>query len=105
MATINFRCYRPHRACCRYFSFQDSRTPWYQDLRTWIGAASGACFTVFGVLAGQEDHDSRVWGVFLGLAMLLLVVEFALIAKVNEKYCFRVEAASAGNEPGSEASV
>eukprot|EP00903_Cladosiphon_okamuranus_P009177 g8765.t1 len=86
-------------------SSQVSRTPWYQDLRTWVGAASVACLTIFGVLAGKEDDDARVWGVFLGLAIMLLVVEFVLIAKVNGKCCFRVGGASAGNEPTGEARV
>eukprot|EP00752_Nemacystus_decipiens_P016125 g14419.t2 len=85
-------------------SSQDSRTPWYQDLRTWIGAASVACLTVFGVLAGREDDDPRLWGVFLGLAMLLLVVEFVLIAKMNEKFCFRA-GGCAGNEPAGDGRV
>lgn len=55
----------------------------------------------------MEDDDSRIWGVFLGLAILLLVVDFVLIARVNEILCFtpRVEAASAGNDPGGEARV
>ena len=82
---------------------QDSRTPWYQDLRAWVGAAIGACLTVFGVLAGKEDDDSRVWGVFLGLAVLLLVVEFVLVARVNQRICFGVGAARAGNESEGEA--
>lgn len=108
VATINVRYMSwPHRAYCHYCYIQDLRTPWYQDLRTWVGAAIGACLTVFGVFASKEDDDSRVWGLFLGLAILLLVVEFVLIARVNERLWFkpRVEAASAGNEPGGEARV
>ena len=59
-----------------------------------------ACLTVFEVFANKEDDDPRVWGVFLGLAMLFLVVEFVLIARVNESVCStrRGEAASAGYE-------
>lgn len=68
---------------------QDSRTPWYQDLRTWVGAASAACLTIFAVFAGKDGDDSRVWGVFLGLTILLGVVEFVLIAKVNKRLCFK----------------
>ncbi|CAM9355194.1 unnamed protein product [Pylaiella littoralis] len=83
-------------------SHQDSRTPWYQDLKTWVGAASLACLTVFGVFAAKEDNDPRLWGVFLGVGMLLLGLEFALIAREHKLLCFtsRVEAASVGNEHG-----
>lgn len=81
---------------------QDSRTPWYQDVRTWVGAASVACLTIFGVFAGKEDDDARVWGVFLGLTLLLGVVELVLIARVNRRLCFAPigEAVSAGIESG-----
>eukprot|EP00752_Nemacystus_decipiens_P008486 g7583.t1 len=80
----------------------DQRTPCYQDLRTWVAAAFAACITIFGVFAGKEDDDARVWGVFLGLAMLLGVVELVLIARVNRRLCFALkgEAANAGIGPG-----
>lgn len=73
-------------------------------MRTWIGAASVACLTVFGVF--KEDDDPLVWGVFLGLAMLLSVVELVLIARVN-RLCFAPngEAVSTGTEPGVAARV
>eukprot|EP00752_Nemacystus_decipiens_P011696 g10379.t2 len=81
-------------------SSQDSRTPWYQDFKTWVGASSGACLTVFGVSYDKEDDDPRLWGVFLGFGILLLVLEFVFIAKEYKLLCFtpRVEAASAGND-------
>lgn len=64
---------------------------------------------MFGVFAGKEDDDSRVWGAFLGLAMVFLVVEFVLIVRANNKsLCFtpRVqEAASGDSECGGEARV
>ena len=64
-----------------------------------------ACLTIFGVF--KEDDDPLVWGVFLGLAILLLVVELVLIARVNKRLCFAPngEAVSAGTEPGVAARV
>lgn len=84
----------------RLFFVQDSRTPWYQDLKTWVGASSGACLTVFGVSYDKEDDEPRLWGVFLGVGMLLLVLEFVLIAREYKLLCYtrRGEAASAGND-------
>lgn len=92
---------------CHFLTTQDARTPWYQDLRTWVGAASVACLTVFGVFADKGDDDPRLWGVFLGVGMLLLGVEFFLVARQHKRLCFKpgVEAASAGNGQGGEASV
>lgn len=62
-----------------------------------VGAASVACLTVFGVFAAKEDDDPRLWGVFLGFGMLLIGVEFALIAREYKLLCCkpRVGAASA----------
>lgn len=90
----------PHQAYCHDLATQDSPPPWYQDLRTWVGAASVACLTVFGVFAAKEDDDSRLWGVFLGVGMLLLGLELVLIAREYKLLCFttRVEAASVGDE-------
>lgn len=70
---------------------------------TWIAAASAACLTTFRVF--KEDGDSSVRGIFLGLAVVLLVVELVLIARVNGILLFRSEAASAGNEPVGDACV
>ncbi|CAN0271655.1 unnamed protein product [Ectocarpus sp. 12 AP-2014] len=83
------------------------RTPWYQDVKTLVGAASVACLTVFGVFLAEEDDDPRLWGVFLGLGMLLIVVEFGLIAREYKLLCFtpRAEAPSAGNERRGETRV
>ncbi|CAN0383999.1 unnamed protein product, partial [Ectocarpus fasciculatus] len=83
-------------------SNQGSQTLWYQDVKTLVGAASVACLTVFGVFHAEEDDDPRLWGVFLGVGMLLIGVEFGLIAKEYKLLCFtpRAEAASAGNEHG-----
>ncbi|CAN0040881.1 unnamed protein product [Ectocarpus sp. 13 AM-2016] len=74
--------------------------PWDQDVKTLVAAASGACLTVFGVFAAKEDDDARMWGVFLGVGMLLIGLEFVLIAREHEIMCCtpRAEAASAGNE-------
>ncbi|CAN0420532.1 unnamed protein product [Ectocarpus sp. 8 AP-2014] len=74
-----------------------SGTPWYQDVKTWVGAASVACLTVFGVFAAKEDDDPRLWWVFLGFGMLLIGAEFVLIAREYKLLCCkpRVEAASA----------
>lgn len=102
-STVTLKGGYNRRPYCRDFHVQDSGTPWYQDVRTWIAAASATCLTIFGVL--KEDGDSSVWGVFLGLAILLLVVELVLIARVNGMLCFRAEVASAGNEPAGEAHV
>ncbi|CAM9497291.1 unnamed protein product [Ectocarpus sp. 4 AP-2014] len=76
---------------------QASGTPWYQDVKTLVGAASGACLTVFGVFAAKEDDDPRLWGVVLGVGVLLISAEFILIAREYKLLCFnpRVEAASA----------
>ncbi|CAM9138099.1 unnamed protein product [Ectocarpus sp. 12 AP-2014] len=84
-----------------------SRTPWYQDVKTWVATASVACLTVFGVCHAEEDDDPRLWGVFLGLGMLLVGVEFGLIAREYKLLCFtpRAEAASAGNERRGETRV
>ncbi|CAN0154525.1 unnamed protein product [Ectocarpus fasciculatus] len=84
-------------------SNQGSRTPWYQDVKTWVAAASGACLTVFGVFAAKEDDDARIWGVFLGVGMLLIGLELLLIAREHKILCCtpRAEAASAGNEHSS----
>ncbi|CAM9300401.1 unnamed protein product [Ectocarpus sp. 12 AP-2014] len=88
-------------------SSQGSRTPWYQDVKTWVATASVACLTVFGVCHAEEDDDPRLWGVFLGLGMLLVGVEFGLIAREYKLLCFtpRAEAASAGNERRGETRV
>ncbi|CAM9136686.1 unnamed protein product, partial [Ectocarpus sp. 4 AP-2014] len=74
-----------------------SETPWYQDVKTWVGAASVACLTVFGVFAAKEDDDPRLWGVFLGVGLLLIGAEFVLIAREYKLLCCkpRVEVASA----------
>ncbi|CAM9610550.1 unnamed protein product [Ectocarpus sp. 6 AP-2014] len=81
--------------------------PWYQDVKTFVGAASLACIAVFGVFHDEEDDDPRLWGVFLGLGMLLVGVEFGLIAREYKLLCFtpRAEAASAGNERRGETRV
>ncbi|CAB1102577.1 unnamed protein product [Ectocarpus sp. CCAP 1310/34] len=92
-------------------SSQDSRTPryqdrmraWVKDLRVQVGAAGALCVTVFGVFYAKEDDDPRLWGLFLGIGLVLAVVEFVLVAKLHERWCFkspRVEAASAGNQQG-----
>ncbi|CAM9979424.1 unnamed protein product [Ectocarpus sp. 4 AP-2014] len=88
-------------------SSQGSRTPWYQDVKTFVGAASLACLTVFGVFLAEEDDDPRLWGVFLGLGMLLIGVEFGVIAREYKLLCFtpRAAAASAGNERRGETCV
>lgn len=70
---------------------------WVKDLRVQVGAASVLCVTVFGVFYDKEDDDPRLWGVFLGGGLLLAVVEFVLVAKLHERWCFkspRVEASS-----------
>ena len=72
-------------------------------MKTLIAAASVACLTIFGVF--KEDGDSSVWGVFLGLAIMFLVLELVLIARVYGILCFRAEAASAGDEPRGAARV
>ncbi|CAM9963869.1 unnamed protein product [Ectocarpus sp. 12 AP-2014] len=74
-----------------------SGTPWYQDVKTFVGAASVACLTVFGVFAAKEDDDPRLWGVFLGVGMLLIGAEFFLIAREHKLLCCkpRVDTASA----------
>lgn len=61
-----------------------------------MGAANVACLTVFGILAAKDDDDPRLWGVFLGVGMSLIGVEFVLIAREYKLLCFtpRVEAAS-----------
>ncbi|CAM9667225.1 unnamed protein product [Ectocarpus sp. 8 AP-2014] len=76
---------------------QVSGTPWYQDVKTLVGAASVACLTFCGIFAAKEDDDPRVWGVFLGFAVLLIGAEFVLIAREYKLLCCkpRVEAASA----------
>ncbi|CAM9927172.1 unnamed protein product [Laminaria digitata] len=76
---------------------QDSRTPWFQDVNKWIGIANVACLSVFGVFAAQEDDDARLWGVFLGLGMLLLGVDIVVIVREYKLLCFKrsVGAASA----------
>ncbi|CAN0298793.1 unnamed protein product [Ectocarpus fasciculatus] len=100
-----------HRATtnCHHATFngQGSRTPWYQDVKALIAAASVACLTVFGVFHAEEDNDPRLWGVFLGVGMLLIGVEFGLIAREYKLLCFtpRAEAASAGNERRGETRV
>lgn len=83
------------------------RTPWYQDVKTWVGAASVACFTVFGVFAAKEDDDPRLWGVFLVVGMLLIWVEFVLIAREYTLLCFMptVEATRAESEHLGEGRV
>lgn len=72
-------------------------TPWYQDVKKWVGAASVACLAVFGIFAAKEDDDPRLWGVFLGVGLLLSGVEFVLIAREYKLLCCkpRVEEASA----------
>lgn len=92
---------------CHSFTMQGSRTPWYQDVKTWVGVAIPACFTVCGVFAAKEDADPRIWGGVLGVGILLLGVQFVLIAREYKLLCFtpRVEEARAGNEHGGEAHV
>ncbi|CAM9312171.1 unnamed protein product [Ectocarpus fasciculatus] len=95
--------HRANSTCHCFFCYhvaQGLRTPWYQDVKTWVGAASVACFTVFGVFAAKEDDDPRLWGVFLGVDMLLVGVEFVVISREYMLLCFkpRVEAARAGDE-------
>lgn len=89
------------------FRTQDLRTPWYQDMKTWVGVASAAFLAVFSVFFAKEDGDSHIWGVFLGFSMLLLGAEFVLIIREYKLLCFtpRVEAARDRNEHGSEAHV
>ena len=102
----------PHRATtnCHHGTFngQGSRTPWYQDVKTLVAAASVACLTVFGAFLAEDDDDPRLWGVFLGVGMLLIGVEFGLIAREYKLLCFtprRAEASSAGNERRGETRV
>ncbi|CAB1118451.1 unnamed protein product [Ectocarpus sp. CCAP 1310/34] len=78
-----------------------SGTPWYQDVKTWVGAASVACLTVFGVFVANEDDDPRLWGVILGFGVLFIGAEFVVIARENKRLCRkpRVEAASAVQTP------
>ncbi|CBJ48810.1 LRR-GTPase of the ROCO family, putative pseudogene [Ectocarpus siliculosus] len=81
----------------------DRQTPLYRDLKAWVAAATLACFAIFGVFAGKDDGDSRIWGVFLGLGIFLSGAEFVLIAKHYEILCFkRKEGVGAGNEHGGE---
>lgn len=89
-----------------FFYQHDSQTPLYRDLKAWVAAAALACFAIFGVFAGKDDDDSRLWGVFLGLGILLSGAEFVLIAKHYEILCFkRKEGVGAGNEHGGEESA
>ncbi|CAN0131334.1 unnamed protein product [Pylaiella littoralis] len=69
-------------------SHQDAQTPWYQDVKAWVGAASLACLAVVGVSLAKEDDDPRLWGVFLGVGLLLLGLELALIAREFKILCF-----------------
>lgn len=76
---------------------------WVKDLRVQVGAAGALCVTVFGVFYAKEDDDPRLWELFLGIGSVLAVVEFVVVAKLHERWCFkspRVEAASAGSQQG-----
>lgn len=75
-------------------------------MKKWVGAAGAAFFALSGVFASREDDDPQLWGSFLGLGTLLLLVEFVLIAKEYRRLCFRsTEATIAGNERSGEARV
>lgn len=82
-------------------AFADAMVSGPEDVGRRSQCGLSSCLPVFGVFAGKEDDDSRVRAVSLALAVLFLVVEFVLIARVNESVCFtpRVEAASVGNGP------
>lgn len=86
---------------------QVSRTRWYEDVKTWVGVASAACLGIFGVFAEKEDDDPRLWGVFLGVGVLLLLTELVLIVREYMCLCFkpRAEGTRVGGEHGSEANV
>lgn len=45
------------------------------------------CLSTFGVFYGKEDDDPRLWGVFLSLGMLLVVVDLVLIFKMHRCSC------------------
>lgn len=96
----------PYRTVTNCPSF-NMQTPWYQDVKMWVGAASAAFLAISGVFASKEDDDPHLWGVFLGVGALLILVEFVLIAREYKLLCFipRVKAAGAENEPRGEAYV
>lgn len=66
---------------------QNSETTyvWYDDLKAWIALASGACLAVFTAFVAKDDDDPRLWGTFLVVGMLLILIDAVLIAVLIAK--------------------
>ncbi|CAM9992582.1 unnamed protein product [Scytosiphon promiscuus] len=83
----------PIRSCCQVL-----KTLGHKDVETWIGTASAACLAVFGVFAGRDDDEPRLWGVFLGFGLLFLMVVLIQIVLRVSKLNSPSEAAGGENE-------
>lgn len=58
---------------------------WYEDMKAWILLASGACLTVFTAFVAKDDDDPRLWGSFLAVGMLLILIDAVLIGVLIAK--------------------